>query len=196
MTAETATAPNAGAVVLPLLDWRPTSACGERHGAQVQRVVVHRWGVTFTTEPAEAKSYEGVVRFFENPANQASAHIVFPGSAAPGKATQMVPWSLKAWAEAAYNPSSDDIESADAIWLGHDWQGFHVLARIVAFRLHERGLPPTWSAERGFCRHGDLGTAGGGHTSCPTTDLHLWRLFAATVQHEHARGGFRSRWGR
>src|SRR5581483_3115732 len=119
-------------------------------------------------------------------ANQASAHVVFPGSAVPGEATQMVAWDDKAWAEAAYNPSSDDIESADAIWLGHDPHGMAVLARIVAFRLHARGLPATWSAERGFCRHADLGSAGGGHTQCPTTDLALWRAFCGLVEREAA----------
>jgi hypothetical protein len=167
-------------------------------------VVPHRWGVRFTTEPAEAQSYHGVINYFENPANRASAHIVFPGSAVPGEATQMVAWAQLAWAEAAYNAYADDVESADACWLpdpknpGHviDEPGLAVLARIVAFRLHARGLPAVWSTRRGFCRHADLGAAGGGHTQCPTTDLALWRRFVAMVQHEIARGGFRATWGR
>lgn len=185
-------------VVLPELEWVPTDARGDRHGARVVRVVVHRWGVRYTGERAEAASYRGVIREFENTANQASAHVVYPGSAVDRglTAAQMVAWHDYAWTEAAYNPTSDEIESADAIWLGHDWFGFHVLARMVAKRLLERRLPPVWSVEHGFCRHGDLGAAGGGHTLCPTTDLHLWRLFAATVQHEHARGGFVKKWGR
>jgi hypothetical protein len=176
-------------VVLPELVWVPTRAHGDRHGA---RVVVHRWGVRFTTLAAEAKSYRGVTNEFLDPANEASAHVVYPGSAVSGGhiATQMVAWADAAWTESHYNPTSDEIESADAIWLGHDWYGFHVLARMVAHRLHERQLPPVWSAERGFCRHGDLGSLGGGHTACPTTDPHLFRLFASTVQHEYARGGF------
>lgn len=182
-------------IVLPELDWKPTAACGTRGGAEVVRVVVHRWGVTYTDEPAEARSYEGVISFFENPANQASAHVVFPGSAVPGRATQMVAWDQKAWAEAAYNPSSDDIESADAIWLGHDPRGMQTLARMVAMRLHVRGLPAVHSVERGFCRHGDLGEAGGGHTACPTTDMNVWGVFVAMVKHEAARGDFRKTWG-
>lgn len=183
-------------IVLPELDWHPTNACSSRGGAAVVRVVVHRWGVAFTDEAHEAQSYQGVINWFSNPANQASAHVVFPGSAVPGKATQMVAWDQKAWAEAAYNPTSDDIESADAIWLGHDPHGMAVLARIVAFRLHARGLPARWSAEKGFCRHADLGAAGGGHTACPTTNVALWRAFCALVQHEAGRGGFRPNWGR
>lgn len=184
-----------GAVVLPELDWKPTQARGDRHGHPVDLVVVHRWGVRYTTEPAEAVTYQGVVNFFENPANQASAHVVFPGSAVPGKATQMVPWHDYAWAEAAYNPVADDVESADAIWVGNDEEGFAVLARIVAFRLQKRGLPAVWSSRRGFCRHADLGQAGGGHLECPTTDMALWRKFVRAVQAEHARGHFRHSWG-
>jgi hypothetical protein len=108
----------------------------------------------------------------------------------------MVRWGEAAWAEAAYNGTSDEVESADAIWLGHDAVGFRVLARIVAMRLRVLELPPIWSAERGFCRHADLGRAGGGHELCPTTDLMLWRRFAAAVRQEAARGGFRAAWGR
>lgn len=188
--------PAVSGAVLPDLKWDPTTACSPRHGHPVELVVVHRWGVRYTTEPVEAVSYQGVIDWFKNRANQASAHIVYPGSAVPGEATQMVAWSDLAWAEAAYNPVADEIESADAIWLGADPDGLAQLARIVAFRLHIRGLPPVWSTRRGFCRHGDLGSAGGGHTQCPTTDLKLWRHFVSLVEHEALRGGFRPSWGR
>lgn len=184
------------AVVLPELDWKPTTARGDRNGFPVNLVVVHRWGGKYTTEPAEAQTYQGVISYFSDPKNQASAHVVYPGSAVPGKATQMVSWRDYAWAEAAYNPDADEVESADAIWLGHDEPGFAQLARIVAYRLHKRGLPAVWSTRQGFCRHADLGAAGGGHTACPTTDLTLWRRFVRAVQSEHARGHFRETWGR
>jgi hypothetical protein len=159
-------------------------------------VVVHRWGVRFVDEPAEAVDYTGVINFFLNPTNQASAHVVFPGSAVPGEASQMVAWGDMAWAEAAYNPAADDIESADAIWLEADPAGLAVLARIVADRLRRRALPAVWSTREGFCRHADLGAAGGGHLECPTTDLTLWRHFVSLVQAEHQRGGFLPGWGR
>lgn len=184
------------AAVLPHLTWHPTAASGDRRGHPVDLVVVHRWGVRYVSEHGEKVDYEGVIRYFSDPANQASAHIVFPGSAVPGEATQMVSWAQYAWAEAAYNPAADDVESADAIWLGHDHEGFRVLARIVACRLHERGLPPVWSSRRGFCRHADLGQAGGGHLECPTTDLALWRDFCRLVEAEHSRGHFKQPWGR
>lgn len=182
-------------VVLPELHWKETAAQGSRGGSPVDLIVVHRWGVRYTSAKGEAADYVGVVRYFLDPANRASAHVVFPGSAVPGVATQMVGWERMAWAEAAYNPTADDIESADAIWLGKDPHGLQVLARIVAYRLHKHDLPCVWSHRRGFCRHADLGAAGGGHLECPTTNIALWRHFAGLVQAEHERGGFRDHWG-
>jgi hypothetical protein len=193
------------AITLPKLKWVPTSAKGSRHGAHVRLVVVHRWGVRYTTPAGEAASYQGVIREFQNPANNASAHVVYPGSAVKNgnEATQMVPWAEKAWTEAFYNPTSDEIESADAIWLGHDDHGFAVLARMVAKRLQERNLPAVYvhgdtllHGPGGFCRHADLGELGGGHTQCPTTDLDLWHRFVGAVKFEFKRGAFDRTWGR
>ncbi len=187
---------------LPELKWEPTHNCGSRNDSPIRLVVVHRWGVRFTDEHAELASYHGVVNYFKQPKSQVSAHIVYPGSAAPGEATQMVPWHLKAWAEAYYNPDSVEIESADAIWLGHDPAGFHQLAHIVAYLLHHYHLPPRAltsaqvATSHGFCRHADLGLLGGGHTSCPATDLSLWHSFAHLVVSEYQRGGFRHMWGK
>lgn len=183
-------------IILPELEWVPTDACGDRGGQSVVRVVLHRWGVAYTTPTAEAASYQGVIREFKNPANEASAHVVMPGSAVLGKATQMVPWSKKAWTEAAYNPSSVEIECADAIWLGNDPHGLQVTARMTAFLLHKYKLPARWSKEKGFCRHADLGAEGGGHTACPTTDLNVWKMFARMVVLEASRGDFRLTWGK
>ena len=182
-------------VILPNLVWHPTAASGNRHGHPVEIVVVHRWGVRYVDPKHETASYHGVVNYFSDVRHEASAHIVFPGSAAQGEATQMVHWSDFAWAQAAFNPAADEIESADAIWLGKDPRGMAVLARIVACRLHARNLPPVWSHRYGFCRHADLGAAGGGHTECPTTDLKLWRHFVTLVKAEYSRGGCRP-WGR
>lgn len=183
-------------IVLPDLNLVPTRASGSRNGSKVQRVVLHRWGVSYTSENAEAQSYKGVINEFLNTKNDASAHIVFPGSAVPGKATQMVAWNDKAWTEAAYNPSSVEIESADAVWLGKDPHGLAVLARMTAFLLHKYDLPAVHSTKSGFCRHGDLGSAGGGHTVCPVpAGAPIWDAFTALVKHEAARGGFRPNWG-
>jgi hypothetical protein len=193
---------------LPELKWQATPNCGTRGGTQIRLVVVHRWGVRFTDEHAEARSYQGVIDFFKqkapggDPRRAVSAHIVYPGSAVPGEATQMVPWHQKAWAEAYYNPDSVEVESADAIWLGHDPAGFHQLAHLVAYLLHHYHLPPRALDAagvvhgKGFCRHADLGQLGGGHTSCPTTDIHLMRAFDHLVVSEFHRDGFRHMWGK
>lgn len=196
--------------VLPELTWTRSPNYGRRGNHPLDLVVVHRWGVRYINEGAEAKTYDGVVNYFTSPLHKVSAHIVYPGSAVPNEATQMVAWNAYAWAEAAYNPVATDVESADAIWLGQDDPGFKQLARIVAFLLATGGglhrpfdgheLPALWSTRRGVCRHADLGQAGGGHTACPTTDLNLWRRFVKSVQAEYEAGQtdnpFRFTWGR
>lgn len=191
-------------VLLPEVKWIPSPNFDSRHGHPVNLVVVHRWGASSVPVPLskEKISWGGVINWFENRSSQVSAHLVFPGSAGGVNAngrmncTQMVAWNDMAWAEAAYNPVADDIESADDIWLGADPEGLAVLARIVACRLRARDLPAVWSTTKGFCRHADLGSAGGGHTSCPTTDLITWRHFVKLVKAEYERGGFEPAFGR
>jgi hypothetical protein len=180
---------------LPDIKWQPTKAKGERHGSKVQRVVLHRWGVKFTDRPHERMSYNGVINEFLNRANQASAHFVFPGSAVPNEITQMVRYADYAWTEAAYNPTSVEIECADAIWLGMDNDGLEQLAHITGFLLHHFDLPPVWSHDRGFCRHGDLGVAGGDHPACPTTNTAFWKAFVRKTQAHYHAGGYRKVWG-
>ena len=201
-TVITSSGPQVLAHSLPGLDWEPTPNRASRNGRAIRLVVVHRWGERFTSETEEAATYQGVIRYFLDPASQVSAHVVYPGSAVPGRATQMVPWREKAWAEAYYNGDSVEVESADAIWLGDDPRGFHQLAHMVAWLLHHYGLPPHRLNAvgvvhgSGFCRHADLGQLGGGHTACPTTDLALWDAFSGLVVSEYQRGGFRPSWGR
>lgn len=187
--------PAVGAVVLPPLTWKPTAAKSDRAaGVRIEDVFVHRWG---------GGSYDGVVAEFENPDNQASAHFVYAGEtgADAGKCCQMVALHEKAWTEAAFNSEGVSIESADAIWLGHDSHGFARLARIVGWLLAHEKLPAAWVHDphthaHGFARHADAGADGGGHTACPTTDLELWAQFVARVKAEFAHGGFRAAWAR
>lgn len=196
--------------VLPDLAWKPSGGYSLRHGATVSHIVIHRWGERIpVSEPAEVLEYGGVVKYLRDPKNRASAHVVYPGGIAPGEATQLVKWSDFAWTEEAYNPTSCEVESADAIWVKdengvYDEIGFEQLARITAFLLATGGglhppaarqLPPVWSHVRGFCRHADLGAAGGGHLECPTTDLARWRKFCGRVEYHYALGGFRPLWG-
>lgn len=180
---------------LPGIVWRPTANHGQRHGSHVARVVLHTWGVRFTDEQAEKRSYEGVVNYFLEPSSQVSAHFVYPGSAVPNEITQMVSYANYAWTEAAFNPTSVEIECADAIWQGADPDGFEQLAHTVGYLLHHFQLPPVWSESHGFCRHGDLGAAGGGHLACPTTNVSEWKRFAGRVMNNYNAGGYRKFWG-
>ena len=142
-------------------------------------------------------SYDGSIHFLTQPSAQASAHVITkPGGK---EATQLVSWDDKAWACAAFNSFSDNIEFNDEMWVGDDPKGFAVAARIVAYRCHKRGIPPVWTRDPmnkpGVARHVDLGSVGGGHSD-PTTDLKVWENFMGLVKGEFDRGGFRRKWGR
>jgi hypothetical protein len=175
-------------IVLPPLRERLSPNRSKRRG-QVSLVVVHR----------PVGSYRGSIDALCDPAHEASAHVIL----APGgkEATQLVPWGEKAWACMSFNSVSDNLEIADSAWTGNDEQALKVAARIVAFRLHKRGLPAKWVrgnrllTDKGFTRHYDLGAIGGGHTD-PTTDQKYWLRFCRMVAAELERGGFRDTWGR
>lgn len=181
---------------LPRLEWQPSRAFSSRNGFRPQLVVVHRWG---------GGSLQGVESWFDNPSHQVSSHLVYAGEHGPnaGRCAQLVHLADKAWTEAAWNEHSVSIECADAVWVGDDEAGRLRVARIVAWLLHHLAAPPTWCYGRdlltkgtGFCRHADLGVAGGGHLQCPTTDVELWLDFCESVLGEYLRGGFRSHWAR
>lgn len=157
---------------------------------------VHRWG---------GGTFEGVCEWLCKPESEASAHVVYAGQTGPhaGKAVQLVPWSQKAWTECELNPIGLSIEAADAIWLGHDPEGFAQLARLIALLCHvhldacryvtAQGI---LAGSHGFTRHSDGGALGCGHPYCPTSDVALWGQFAGRVVAEWRHGGFRDIYGR
>ena len=179
-----------GGASLPPIKFRKSPNFSSRVPNVVDLVVVHR--------PVGA--YLGAVEVLCSPGHEASAHIVLGRTSrkAPLEATQLVPWGKKAWACMAFNSRSDNLEITDDAWNGGwDKEAWKVAARIVAFRLKKRGLPPRWARNgrgKGFCRHYDLGASGGGHTD-PTTSTVEWLKFVARVKWEYARGGFREHWG-
>jgi N-acetyl-anhydromuramyl-L-alanine amidase AmpD len=182
---------------LPDITWEPTDNKSSRQGAKVERVVLHTWGVHYTDEKAEKASYHGVINYFKQKSSQVSAHFVYPGSAEPGHIAQMVAYADMAWAEKSYNRTSVEIECADAIWLGHDAAGLEQLAHITGFLLHKFALKPKHEIFGGFCRHGDLGIAGGSHPVCPVKvpNAH-WDHFMVLVKKHYDAGGYRAHWGR
>jgi len=180
----------------PELAWQGSPNASSRNGRRPRLIFVHRWG---------GGSYEGVIGWLQDPESKASAHVVYAGETGPhaGDAAQLVKWAAKAWTQCELNPVGISVESADAIWNGHDPHGFARLARLVALlcHLHLDACRPV-SAQgivagaHGFTRHADAGALGCGHPACPTTDHALWTQFAARVVAEYRRGGFRAQYGR
>jgi hypothetical protein len=109
--------------------------------------------------------------------------------------TQLVPWGRKAWHAGAMNSASEGVSAAGyAAKFNVRSEQSKRLARIVAYRLHKRGLKARWTTNPvsgGFCRHADLQT----DRSDPMSRA-KWIVFVGMVKAEAARGGFRRRWGK
>ena len=175
---------------LPPLPFERSPNQSSRNGRRPRLVFVHVWG---------GGSFESVCSWLSRPESQASTHIVYGGL---GQAAQLVGFAEKAWTECELNPIGISVESADAIWRGHDPHGFAQLARVVAGLCHfhldacryvnAHGIV---AGSHGFTRHADGGALGCGHLACPTTDLALWRQFCERVVAEYRHGGWRPSWG-
>lgn len=192
------------AVVLPDLPFLGTPNESARVPADRKPtlIVVHAWGNEPATTAAQARSlFLGNCNYMRTPGRD-SAHVVYGGKLGDphGQAAQLVAWNRKAWTQAAVNSAALSVESADAIWHGHDDPGMAQLARIVAFMCHKANIPPVWAREPskvGVARHLDLGALGNpDHHACPTSAIAPWSTFMAMVRHEATRGGFRPSWGR
>jgi N-acetyl-anhydromuramyl-L-alanine amidase AmpD len=177
------------AVVLPPLDWResPNQSARTR---EIRTVVLH------DTEGA----YEGAVSWLCDPRAEASAHLVLREDGLA--ATQLVPWSHKAWHCAAYNDQSIGLEMAGQAKRGFSNAQLAHAARIVAYFLHRYNLPGRYVKPDshgilgpGWTLHQDLGVPGGGHHDPGFSGLRTWQ-FGRLVKAELKRGGFRKEWGR
>jgi len=176
--------------VLPKLVLRKSPNYSDRaEASRVDLVVVH------DTEGG----YAGSVEWLCNRGAEASAHVVLKEDGS--EATQLVSWDKKAWACVNYNSWSDNIELAGFANRKYPLPQLRAAARIVAFRLKRRGLPPKHvvpshpgDGRRGYCFHSDLGAAGGNHHD-PGFSKAQALAFAAMVKYEYYRGGFRSSWG-
>lgn len=176
--------------ILPPLAYRPSPNQSSRHGQHISLAVVH------DTEG----SYEGSISWLCNPRSQASATTVLREDG--GHATQLVPYGKKAWHCMNYNSMSVGLEIAGSSRKGYPDKQLRVSARIIAFWLHQFGLPPKHvkprypgDGSRGFTYHSDLGSAGGGHSDPGFSRARsLW--FDGWVKYEYLRGKFRKSWGR
>jgi hypothetical protein len=173
-----------GSLGLPLLKWVASPNFSERGGARVDLVVVH------DTEGA----YAGAIDWFAQKRSQVSAHFVLREDGA--EATQMVDLANKAWHVCAFNSRSVGLEIAGRESAGFSDAAWLAAARIVAYLLHHLQIPCRFAeggVGPGFCRHYDLGAAGGGHDD-PTTDAAKWQWFCGLVAAEYARGDLPAIW--
>jgi len=172
-------------VSLPPVRWRasPNFYPG-RGGARVDKIIVH---------DCEG-GYEGSISWFAQARSQVSAHFVIKEDGS--EATQMVDLSDTAWHVCAYNRTTIGVEMAGFASKGYSSKEWLVMASIVAFHLHHLQLPNRWARSGvgpGFCRHYDLGAAGGGHSD-PTTDPTKWAEFCDMVTAAYEHGNFPALW--
>lgn len=173
-------------VVLPPLRQQPSPNHSDRY-TPVDLVVIHS-----TISPPTAAGYRGSCDWLCNPQAQVSAHVVLAGDGS--EASQLVPWDKKAWACCDFNSRSDNLE---LVGPPHSLRQLNVAARIVAFRLHKRGLPARWAKGgigAGYTRHIDLGAAGGNHHD-PILTPARWLYLRLRIRYELRRGGFAKEWG-
>lgn len=106
----------------------------------------------------------GLVRFFDNPASQASSHVA---NDAEGNDARLVPDESKAWTQAAFNAVALSIEqigfASQTTWPEEQLRN---TASWIAHWSRRWDIPLVRSTTRGICQHIDLGAAGGGHHDC------------------------------
>lgn len=164
-------------LMLPPLRQVPSPNCSSRGGARVNLVVVH---------DCEG-NYDGSVGWFAMARSRVSANVVLRADGM--EATQCVPWPNKAWAQCDYNPQADSLELAGFAAKGFGEPEWMAAASIIAWRLHQRGLPPTWAkggVGDGFCSHHDLGARGGSHTDPCDIGDQTWMTLVDLVQKAYA----------
>lgn len=174
-------------VSLPDLLWKPSPNRSSRHGHTIDLLVWHE----------TAGFYRSDVALLRNPASQASAHLVVREDGL--EASQLVPIAEKAWTQEAFNSRAIGIEHSNITHKGYSTEmQLRVSARIFGWFCLTEGVPPRWARNgqgRGVCYHGELGAAGGGHTSCGP-DRSGWLRFLEYLHHEVNRGHYRKTWTR
>lgn len=173
--------------VLPPLRWvaSPNHYKG-RSGQRIVKAVVH----------VTVGSYASGVNWMSSPNSEIAAHVCLREDGAA--ATQLVAYEDAAWHAMEANRFSVGLEMA-GFPDKESGRQLDVAARIVAFWCHHFSIPPRYAPEfskPGFCRHGDLGVAGGNHPSCPMTVERFLAEFVPRVERETVRGGFKPAWGR
>jgi N-acetyl-anhydromuramyl-L-alanine amidase AmpD len=172
-----------GPIHLPKLVQHPSPNKSDR-SAKISLVVLHD-----TEGP-----YAGSVSWLCNPQAQVSAHVVLSEN---GKeVSQLVPWSEKAWACAAFNSQSLNLEMAGYASKGYSETQIDAAAAIVAYWCKKYDIPVRYSSGNrpGITFHQDLGLAGGGHHD-PGWNVHQRLSFVRKVGQATKRGVLPNTWG-
>jgi N-acetyl-anhydromuramyl-L-alanine amidase AmpD len=177
-------APSRSRVELPTLLWHTSPNFSER-AAKIDLVVLHD-----TEGP-----YSSAINWLSNPKAQASAHVVLRED---GKeATQLVPYSKKAWSCVDFNSRSLNLEMAGKKSVGYGAAELDAAARIVAYWCALYAIPvrhAVGGSGSGITFHQELGVAGGNHSD-PGFNKAQKAAFISTVKSYSGRGFIPGRWG-
>ena len=136
-----------------------------RGGAKVRLLVLHS---TESDERAGKADLEAIADWFDNPAAQASSHVI---TDADGTSARCVPDAEKAWTQAGFNPYCLSIEqigrASQSSW---DEDELRETARWLAKWSRDQKVPLVRGAvsgssitRAGVVTHKQLGAYGGGH---------------------------------
>jgi peptidoglycan hydrolase-like protein with peptidoglycan-binding domain len=151
--------------------WMPSPNKSSRGGSGVRLIVVH------TSEGAQ--DFTSLGNYFKSSSVQASSQVGCDNSSR-GKIGEYVSRGDKAWTQANANPycTSNELctpSGAAQGWSDGTWRSKDTMLRNCADWIAEEakyfGIPITklsasqaQGGSKGVCGHGDLGSAGGGHT--------------------------------
>jgi hypothetical protein len=151
--------------------WIPSPNVSSRGGTAVRLIVVH------TSEGAQ--DFTSLGNYFKSSSVQASSQVGCDNSSR-GKIGEYVRRGDKAWTQANANPycTSNELctpSGAAQGWSNSTWMSKDTMLRNCADWIAEEakalGLPivklspsQAQGGSKGVCGHGDLGSAGGGHT--------------------------------
>ena len=113
----------------------------------------------------------------------ASAHLCM--SEDGSEVSQLVPLSMKAWAECRFNGRGVSLEIPGRTADGIPEARWRAAATIFGWLCREYGIPVRWAQGgqgRGLCQHHDLGADGGGHVDCSGVGSPEWLAFVSMVQ--------------
>lgn len=118
-----------------------------------------------------------------DPRAQASAHMCLSEDGLT--IYQLVPLSMKAWAQCAFNSRAISLEMPGFAAQGFSDDLLRAAALIAAWCCRAYAIPVVWAQGgqgRGLCCHHDLGSAGGGHQDIAAVGGAAWQKFMGFVK--------------